>query len=144
MIFLMLLVALLVLAACGMGEKSEGEETPGDNAAEPTDEIEEEEPLDSDAEEAEETEEVESDEEVDPSEESESEDPAAEKITETGIYNGQADPHTIEIETENGPTAFQLTMDARDDIEQLTVGEEVTYTYLKDGEQLVIESINPK
>src|SRR5690625_662941 len=40
-----------------------------------------------------------------------------ERITETGIYNGQADPHTIEVETEDGPTAFQLTMEARDDID---------------------------
>lgn len=64
-----------------------------------------------------------------------------ESITETGIYIGQADPHTIEIETEEGPTAFQLTMEARDDIEQLTAGHEVTYTYHDNGVQLVIETI---
>lgn len=63
------------------------------------------------------------------------------KLTETGIYNGQADPHTIEVETEDGPTAFQLTMEARDDIDALTEGHQVTYTYYKEGEQLVIEKI---
>src|SRR5690625_3480945 len=29
-----------------------------------------------------------------------------ELMTATGIYNGQADPHTIEIETDEGPLAF--------------------------------------
>lgn len=62
-------------------------------------------------------------------------------ITETGIYNGQADPHTIEIETDEGPLAFQLTMDARDDIDALTEGGEVTYTYTEDGDTRTIESI---
>jgi len=62
-------------------------------------------------------------------------------ITETGIYNGQADPHTIEIETEEGPLAFQLTMDARDDIDALTEGGEVTYTYTEDGDTRTIESV---
>ncbi len=62
-------------------------------------------------------------------------------ITETGIYNGQADPHTIEIETTEGPLAFQLTMEARDDIEALTEGGEVTYTYTEDGDTRTIESI---
>lgn len=62
-------------------------------------------------------------------------------ITETGIYNGQADPHTIEIETAEGPLAFQLTMEARDDIEALIEGEEVTYKYTEDGDTRTIESI---
>lgn len=62
-------------------------------------------------------------------------------ITKTGIYNGQADPHTIEIETAEGPQAFQLTIEARDDIEALTEGEEVTYVYAEDGDTRTIESI---
>lgn len=62
-------------------------------------------------------------------------------ITETGIYNGQADPHTIEIETAEGPTAFQLTIEARDDVEALTEGEEVTYMYTEDGDTRTISSI---
>src|SRR5699024_7426375 len=53
-------------------------------------------------------------------------------ITETGFFNGQADPHTIEIETEEGPTAFQLTMEARDEVDALNPGDEVTYTYYED------------
>src|SRR5699024_12072054 len=35
------------------------------------------------------------------------------KVKEQGTYNGQADPHTVEIETEEGPFAYQLSMDAR-------------------------------
>lgn len=61
--------------------------------------------------------------------------------TEIGIYNGQQDPHTIEIETAEGPTAFQLTEEAKLDVEKLTEGDEVIYTYYKDGEQLIIELI---
>ena len=71
----------------------------------------------------------------------ESTNPDENLMTETGIYNGQADPHTIEIETDEGPTAFQLTMEARDDIEALIEGEEVTYTYTEDGDTRTIESV---
>lgn len=66
-----------------------------------------------------------------------------EKITATGIYNGQADPHTIEIETDEGPVAFQLTLNAREDVTHLTEGEQVTFTYYQEGEQRVIETIQP-
>ncbi len=59
----------------------------------------------------------------------------------TGIYNGQQDPHTIEIETADGPTAFQLTMEAREQVEPLQVGKKVTYTYEEKGEQLIIDTI---
>lgn len=59
----------------------------------------------------------------------------------TGIYNGQQDPHTIEIETDDGPTAFQLTMEAREQVEPLQVGKKVTYTYEQEGEQLIIDTI---
>lgn len=61
--------------------------------------------------------------------------------TDIGIYNGQADPHTIEIETAEGPTAFQLSDAARKDVEKLTDYDEVIYTYYKKDEQLIIEMI---
>ena len=63
------------------------------------------------------------------------------RVKAKGIYNGQADPHTIEVETKDGPTAYQLTLEARDDIEDLIEGQEVTYVYYDNGLQLVIESI---
>lgn len=62
-------------------------------------------------------------------------------IEETGIYNGQQDPHTIEIETKEGPQAFQLSEQARTEVEHLTEGKEVTFTYYKEGPQLIIETI---
>lgn len=62
-------------------------------------------------------------------------------IEATGIYNGQADPHTIEIETDDGPQAFQLSMKARSEVDKLTVGKSVSFTYYEKGPQLVIESI---
>ncbi|PWA12822.1 hypothetical protein DCC39_04035 [Pueribacillus theae] len=63
------------------------------------------------------------------------------KIEETGIYNGQQDPHTIEIETKEGPQAFQLSDQARTEVEQLKEGKEVTFIYYKEGPQLIIETI---
>ena len=62
-------------------------------------------------------------------------------IQSTGTYIGQADPHTIEIETNEGPTAFQLSNEARQDVEQLTEGSHVTFTYYEEGEQRIIDSI---
>lgn len=61
--------------------------------------------------------------------------------TEIGIYNGQVDPHTIEIETAEGPTAFQLSDSARADLAQLNESDEVIYTYYENDEQLIIEII---
>lgn len=63
------------------------------------------------------------------------------EMIKTGYYNGQADPHTIEVETDEGPVAYQLTMEARDLVVDLEPGDEVTYTYYKDGEMLVIKHI---
>ena len=57
------------------------------------------------------------------------------------IYFKQKDAEAIEIETDDGPLAFQLTMDARDDIDALTEGGEVTYTYTEEGDNRTIESI---
>jgi|SRR5690625_141048 len=61
--------------------------------------------------------------------------------TEIGIYIGRIDPHTIEIETSDGPTAFQLSDEAREDVKSLSENDEVIYSYYVDGEQLVIETI---
>lgn len=61
--------------------------------------------------------------------------------TDIGIYNGQVDPHTIEIETAEGPTAFQLSDTARKDVEKLNDYDEVIYTYYQKDEQLIIEMI---
>lgn len=60
---------------------------------------------------------------------------------ETGIYNGQQDSHTIEIETNDGPTAFQLSDNAKKQIASLQIGKKVTFTYRADGPQFIIESI---
>lgn len=60
---------------------------------------------------------------------------------EIGIYNGQQDSHTIEIETKNGPTAFQLSDEAKQQVSQLQIGEKVSYTYQINGSQYIIETI---
>src|SRR5699024_4943076 len=63
------------------------------------------------------------------------------KVKEQGTYNGQADPHTVEIETEEGPFAYQLSMDARELVEDITEGSKVEFTYTEDGDQRTIEDI---
>lgn len=124
LMFTIMLSILLVLAACDSGDLEE------DPVTDPN-----EEPA------------TEQNEESRPTESKEDEgqlgDANEEVMTETGIYNGQADVHTIEIETEDGPVAFQLSLGARDDVEELTEEEEVTYTYWEDGDERVIESIEP-
>lgn len=71
---------------------------------------------------------------------------AAENNTATkeiGIYNGQQDPHTIEIDTQDGPKTFQLSDEAIVQIESLQTGQKVAYTYRINGLQRLIETIQP-
>lgn len=60
---------------------------------------------------------------------------------EVGIYNGQQDSNSIEIETSHGPTVFQLSDKAKEQIDSLEIGGKVSFTYRVDGPQLIIESI---
>lgn len=137
-ILLILVSILLVLTACGTANDHNEENAATNNEAgnevgnEKKDETENEE----------EAEEKSEDQSEDASE-NVAEPNEKKLLTETGIYNGQADPHTIEIETADGPQAFQLSIEARDDIEHLTEGKQVTYSYYEDGEQHVIETIEP-
>lgn len=143
MLLLGTIVLVLVLAACGTNNGNTGEDPitdPNENTGDApiTD------PNDNSASEDNDNHDEQIENDVnEPNNESndDSTNSEGELITETGIYNGQADPHTIEIETDEGPLAFQLTMDARDDIDALTEGGEVTYTYTEDGDTRTIESI---
>ena len=143
MLLLGTIVLILILAACGTNNGNTGDDPitdPNENDApitEPNDNAVPEDNGNNDGQ-------IESDENEPNNDSNTNEDPAnseGDLITETGIYNGQADPHTIEIETDDGPLAFQLTIDARDDIDALTEGGEVTYTYTEDGDNRTIESI---
>lgn len=60
---------------------------------------------------------------------------------ESGIYNGQQESNSIEIETSHGPTVFQLSGKAKKQIDSLEIGGKVSFTYRVDGPQLIIESI---
>ncbi|MGO4889075.1 BsuPI-related putative proteinase inhibitor [Anaerobacillus sp. MEB173] len=46
-----------------------------------------------------------------------------------GLYVGQADPHTIEVELDGIPTAFQLTEHAQEQLVELEEGSEITFIY---------------
>lgn len=60
---------------------------------------------------------------------------------EVGIYNGQQDSNSIEIETNKGPASFQLSDNAKRQIGSLEIGKKVSYTYRVEGSQLIIETI---
>lgn len=66
-------------------------------------------------------------------------------IEETGKYVGQADPHTVEIETATGPQAFQLNDTSKAEIEKLQDGDVVNIQYMKNNDgQLVLLSITKR
>lgn len=60
-----------------------------------------------------------------------------------GIFNGMADPHTVEIEVDGVPAAYQVDPDgeAMTKFEELTEGDSVTFIYVENGEQLVIKEV---
>ncbi|RSK25671.1 hypothetical protein EJF36_01445 [Bacillus sp. HMF5848] len=58
----------------------------------------------------------------------------------TGIYNGQADPHTIEIQVDDSPQAFQLSDAAKEQLSEIEEADEIKFLYTKsDIEQMTIE-----
>ncbi|MFD0717564.1 hypothetical protein [Paenibacillus sp. GCM10027626] len=46
-----------------------------------------------------------------------------------GTYNGQQDSHSIEIQTADGPTPFQIEADLADVLDDLQLDEPVTFEY---------------
>lgn len=139
-----LLLLFSVLAACGTTdveeEPAESDET--EEVEEVEDETEEEvEDEEDDATSDEDETEAEED-ETSSEEASDDADEDGDKIKEEGTFNGQADPHTVEIETEEGIFAFQLSMDARELVETIEAGSQVEFTYTEDGDQRTIEDIS--
>ncbi|OAH57800.1 MULTISPECIES: hypothetical protein [Bacillaceae] len=61
----------------------------------------------------------------------------------TGTFNGLADPHTVEIEVDGVPAAYQVDPDgeAMAKFAELTEGDSVTFVYVEKGEQLVINEV---
>ena len=70
-----------------------------------------------------------------------------EVISATGTYNGQGDPHTIEIDMDGKPTSFQLSQTAVSQIEGLSEGDAISFKYVEhpvegsDTPQLEIQSL---
>ncbi|MBO8172056.1 MAG: hypothetical protein H0Z33_09200 [Bacillaceae bacterium] len=58
-----------------------------------------------------------------------SEEGETEALQVSGTYVGLADNHTIEIETEEGPVAFQVPDELKADLEELQENDQVTVTY---------------
>jgi hypothetical protein len=65
----------------------------------------------------------------------------SETLTETGVYIGQVDPHTVEVKINGESKAFQLSNEAQQNIENLSENQEITFHYYKNGEQLIITHI---
>ncbi|HLS07359.1 MAG TPA: hypothetical protein VK079_05325 [Bacillota bacterium] len=154
LIMFVLLLGLMLFTACGTSEDTEQEKPVDESngALEDEEQKPENDDPSSDSEDSADDSTSESSDETNTDDEAnnesseqanESNDPESETIL-TGTFVGQADPHTIEIETdevEEGWAAYQLTMDARDLVTDLEPGDEVTYTYYQDGEMLVIKHI---
>ncbi|MCQ4086348.1 hypothetical protein [Saccharibacillus sp. JS10] len=66
-----------------------------------------------------------------------------------GTYNGQADPHTIEVEVDGMPTSFQISEDTASQLQDLKEGDAVTIEYVQqkvegsDVPVLQIQTITP-
>lgn len=58
-----------------------------------------------------------------------------------GVLREKIDSQTIEIETAKEKEVYELTEAAQEDLGSLEVGEEISYSYHKDHEHHVIESI---
>lgn len=63
-------------------------------------------------------------------------------ITDLGIYVGQADQNTIEIETNEGPKAFRLTEQMKDQIKELEPNDKVRFEYyINQHQQNILKKI---
>ncbi|WP_203362567.1 hypothetical protein [Bacillus sp. REN10] len=120
-----------VLAACSDADTTKSGETPEKQETEQT----------TDQATAPEQE-VEKETNASPKEESKSE-PVAEEVEATGIYNGMADPHTVEINVNGEDKAFQINPDGEEvkKFEALEAGSEVTFVYKTEGEQMTITQV---
>ncbi|MGM7637032.1 hypothetical protein [Bacillus sp. Hm123] len=79
-----------------------------------------------------------------PTEEStENETAAVEEVEATGIYNGMADLHTVELNVDGEDRAFQIAPDGEEvkKFEELEEGSEVTFVYKTEGEQMTITQV---
>lgn len=54
-----------------------------------------------------------------------------EAISETGEYNGQGDPHTIEVDVNGTPTSFQLAEGVSSQLEGLNEGDTIFFEYVQ-------------
>ncbi|OBZ11970.1 hypothetical protein A8L34_16790 [Bacillus sp. FJAT-27264] len=55
----------------------------------------------------------------------------ADAIKGTGIYNGQIDNHSVEIETKDGATSFELGLGTENVPETLNEGDSVVFEYVE-------------
>ncbi len=73
--------------------------------------------------------------------------PDEEVISATGEYNGQGDPHTIEVNLDGTPTSFQLAEGVSSQLEGLNEGDTISFEYVEravegsDVPQLEIQSL---
>lgn len=60
-----------------------------------------------------------------------------------GAFNGVADPHTVEIEVDGQPQAFQVAPNSEmmKKFDQMEEGTEISFTYKKEGEQLILQEL---
>lgn len=57
--------------------------------------------------------------------------PEAKILKGTGVYVGQIDSHSVEIETKEGPTAFEITAGMESVLEKLNTDDAVVFEYVE-------------
>ncbi|GGO06704.1 hypothetical protein [Saccharibacillus kuerlensis] len=68
-------------------------------------------------------------------------------ISASGVYNGQADPHTIEVDVDGKPMSFQLAQGVAKQLDGLTEGDAISFEYVEhpvegsDVPQMEIQSL---
>ncbi|BBI32076.1 hypothetical protein [Cohnella abietis] len=68
---------------------------------------------------------------------------SAETLNGTGEYSGLQDTHTIEIKTDNGATAFQISPEIAEKVDSWTEGDPVVFQYTEAVLDTDGNTINP-
>ncbi|PAQ15399.1 hypothetical protein CD798_06310 [Bacillaceae bacterium SAOS 7] len=68
---------------------------------------------------------------------------AVDEVEATGIYNGMADLHTVELNVDGEDRAFQINPEGEEvkKFDALEEGSEVTFVYKTEGEQMTITQV---
>ncbi|WP_338754382.1 hypothetical protein [Bacillus sp. FJAT-52991] len=132
-----------VLAACSDADTTKTEETPAKQETEQETAKETKQETEQAVDQAAAPEQEVEKETTEPAKEETKDETAVKEVEAKGIYNGMADPHTVEINVDGEDQAFQVNPDSEEmkKFEALEEGSEVTFVYQTKGEQMTITQV---